>query len=147
MQSVSGGDTLLKLLQAIEKGVTNAEAVEVGWMEGNIHPDSGIPTAEIAADNEFGTPKIPARPFIKPTELKKAKVWSNSLSKELKQSAYNAELALEGVGQEIKTDIQKAILEVFSPALSPYTIEKKGFDKPLIDSSHMIDSIDTEVKK
>jgi len=147
MSGITGGDKLLKLLEHMDKGMSSAASVDVGWTENNIHPETGVPTAEVAYANEMGTDKIPARPFIRPAELKNQKVWSDSLGKYTKAALYNAELALEFVGEDVKKDLQASMLEVTDPPLSPITIERKGHDKPLIDTTHMIDSIEVEVKK
>lgn len=147
MSGISGGDNLLKLLSAMDAGANNAESVETGWNDSNVHPESGINTATIAAWQEYGTKKIPARPFVAPARLEHQDDWSIGLGVELKKCLYNAELALEEVGQMIKKDLQQSILDVYSPPLAQETVDRKGFAKPLIDSSYMIDHIDVEVKK
>lgn len=147
MSGISGGENLLKILEAMDKGANNAESVDVGWNDTNIHAEAGVHTATIAAWQEYGTKKIPARPFVAPARLEHQDDWSKSLGKELKNSFYNAELALEGVGQEVKKDLQQSIMSVYSPPLAQSTIDNKGFSKPLIDSSYMINHIDVEVKK
>lgn len=147
MFGIEGGERLLKILEAMNKGLESAKSVEAGWEDGNVHPEAEVNTATVAAWQEYGTKKIPARPFMAPARLTNQSKWSSELGKEIKKCAYNVELALGEVGQLMKKDIQQAIMDVYSPPLHPDTIAKKGFSKPLIDSSYMIDHIDVEVKK
>ena len=50
------------------------------------------------------------------------------------------------VGALIAGQLQKSINETNNPPLSPRTIARKGFDKPLIDTGHMWNSVNFEVK-
>lgn len=147
MSGISGGEKLLKYLEAIERGFDTAKSVDVGWNSNNMHPEAKTYTATVAAWQEFGTKFIPARPFMAPARLENETKWSKEVAKEMSACGYNAEIALAGVGEVVKKDIQKAIMSVNAPKLAQSTIDKKGFDKPLIDSSYMIDHIDVEVKK
>jgi len=49
------------------------------------------------------------------------------------------------MGGLIGGELAESISELVSPPLAPYTIQKKGFDKPLIDTAHMFQSITHEV--
>ncbi|MNR39541.1 hypothetical protein D3C85_1577570 [compost metagenome] len=56
------------------------------------------------------------------------------------------EVALQKLGVQMVTDIQGTIKAIGTEGgNSEATIERKGFDKPLMDSGHMMRSIDSEV--
>ncbi len=50
------------------------------------------------------------------------------------------------MGEHIKGQLQGSIRDLMEPALSPVTIAKKGFSKPLIETSHMLNSVDYDIK-
>ena len=50
------------------------------------------------------------------------------------------------MGEHIKDQLQGSIRDLMEPALSPVTIAKKGFSKPLIETSHMLNSVDYDIK-
>ena len=49
------------------------------------------------------------------------------------------------MGEGIKGQLQQSIRDTNAPPLAPATVSAKGFAKPLIDSSNMINSVDYEV--
>jgi hypothetical protein len=50
------------------------------------------------------------------------------------------------VAEAIAGQLRESIIKTNAPPLSPRTIARKGFAKPLIDTSHMINSVDYEVR-
>jgi hypothetical protein len=63
-----------------------------------------------------------------------------------KASDYDGDKVLALMGEDIKGTLQQSINNFQSPPLAPSTIDAKGFAKPLIDTSHMLNSIAYEVK-
>ena len=63
----------------------------------------------------------------------------------LKENRFDAAKALVSMGQLIKRQIQQSIKDTNSPPNAPSTIRRKGFNKPLIDTGTMWNSVDYEV--
>lgn len=145
--AVSGGDKLNRRLAELAAKLGNGELLRVGFLEGATYPD-GEPVATIAAANEFGRPENnqPPRPFFRNAIARKKERWAKALGSQIKQGK-TVEQAMLLVGEVVKGDIQASIRELNSPPLSPVTVARKGFDKPLIDTSHMLNSVDSEVRK
>lgn len=126
-----------------------AQHVQVGFFGGQPHPNAPEHTvAEIAAIQEFGLPSqnIPERPFIAAT-VRSTNV-GNTLAKSMKRFLNRTEI-VQGVwtaaGIKLVRDMQLVITEFSSPANAPFTVAKKGFDNPLIETGHMRDSVDFKV--
>jgi len=89
---------------------------------------------------------IPPRPYFRPMVAAKSPGWSPALAAALRATGNKAEPALRLVGEHIRGQLQQSIRDTDTPPLSPLTIALKGFAKPLISTSHMISSVDYEVK-
>ena len=50
------------------------------------------------------------------------------------------------MGLGIKGQLQQSIIETNAPPLAESTVARKGFEKPLVDTSHMLNSVDFEVR-
>lgn len=148
MAKVRGGDRLAIELKKMAEKIRKANTVRVGFMEGATYPD-GTSVPMVAAINEFGAPSknIPPRPYFRGMIQKESKHWADDIAKILPSVGYDAKQALELMGQEIKGELQQSIRDLKTPANAKSTIKKKGFDDPLIDSSHMINSVDYEVNE
>lgn len=107
----------------------------------------GVPIAEYATYNEYGTEKIPSRPFMA-TSADENKGWSTSVKNAVKGIIDGAEVIsqMNTVGEKMKTDIKKNIGTYRFKPLKPATVKKKGHDIQLIDSGALYDAIDFEVK-
>lgn len=107
----------------------------------------GVPIAEYATYNEYGTKKIPSRPFMA-TSADENKGWSTSVKNAVKGIIDGAEVIsqMNTVGEKMKTDIKKNIGTYRFKPLKPATVKKKGHDIQLIDSGDLYDAIDYEVK-
>jgi hypothetical protein len=121
--SLEGGGKLEAYLKELSKKISSGAVLEVGFPEGATYPD-GTPVAYVAAIQEFGAPakRIPARPFFRPMIKKNSDDWGPQLAKALKAFNYNAEIALEFMGQQIEGELQDSIIGVMAPALSPVTL-------------------------
>jgi hypothetical protein len=141
-----GGDKLEAALKQIAEKAGN-KVLRVGFLEGSNYPD-GTPVAMIAMIQNFGAPAagIPARPFFSNMVKEKSPDWGDDLSEALDRNDFDGEKSLGELGDKIRGQIQKAIIDTNEPPLSPQTIARKGFSKPLIDTSNMINSVNYEVK-
>lgn len=148
MASFSGGSALEERLKEIADKLGEDKVLRVGFLEGATYPD-GQPVAAVAARNEFGDPanNQPPRPFFRRMIAEKSPQWGDDIVKIAKATDFDADATLSLMGERIKDQLQESIRELTDPPLSPVTIAKKGFAKPLIDTSHMLRSVDYDVKE
>lgn len=187
--ALQGGDKMKAALEEMNKKLTSANRVMVGFFEDATYPD-GTSVAMVAAVQEYGariqveagtttvfrsidkdgeflkggkfvkkaksnfatthavpahTIVIPARPFFRNGIAKNFKGWGELISRNLKRYGYDAQRTLEAVGDVVIGQFKQSIKDTNSPPLAPSTVRAKGFDKPLIDTAHMLDSIDKDV--
>ena len=144
---VNGGDNLQRRLNEIAKKVEKASKVRVGFLEGATYPD-GKPVAMIAAIQEFGAPSrgIPPRPFFRNMVSGHSAEWPEQIAAQLPANGYDAEKTLGQMGAVIAGELRQSIVDTNDPPLKPATVERKGFDKPLVDTGHMLNSIDFETE-
>lgn len=88
---------------------------------------------------------IPPRPFFRSMIAKESPQWGKTAAALMKAKNYDATQVLESMGQEIKDQLVTSINEWTTPGNAPSTIAAKKFDKPLIDTGHMRDSVGWEV--
>jgi hypothetical protein len=91
---------------------------------------------------------IPARPFMR-------LAWSNfqrgrvkiqaKIARQLLEGSINPEQALGQIGLVLEGCIVKSIKSGPWAANSPATVRAKGFDKPLIDTAHMWQTVSSKV--
>lgn len=143
--TLSGSDGVMKALEAIAQRMGGGE-VAVGFMEGATYPD-GTPVAAVAYWNEFGSVGQPARPFFRQMIAAESPTWPDKMAKLAKGTNYDGPRVLALMGEDIKGALQQSINDFTTPALAESTIEAKGFAKPLIDTSHMRNSIAIEVSE
>lgn len=137
---------LESFLESLAGRLKRGDVVRVGFLEGSTYPD-GTPTAMVAAVQNFGAPKmgIPPRPFFSNMVTTASPQWGDELAKVLKAAQYDGALALARMGERIAGQLRESINQTNAPALSPVTIARKGFAKPLIDTGHMWNSVAYEV--
>lgn len=91
------------------------------------------------------TVRIPARPFFRTMIKQCSPGWGKSLAGILKAHDYDAAAALGLMGMLIKGQLQTSIRDWSAPPNAPSTVRGKGFNKPLISSGHLLNSVDFEV--
>lgn len=114
-------------------------------------PSADVTVVDVATFNEFGTNRIPARPFVRTTfEMNEKKFVS--IIRQIKIQLATGNVAIKDglslVGLFAQSEIQKTIGKsdsLFEPN-APSTIEKKGSSKPLIDTGQMRQSVTFEVR-
>lgn len=139
---MSASDTLARKLAEIANKMSGS--VNVGFMEDATYPD-GTPVAAVAFWNEYGA-SGPPRPFFRNMIAKESPTWGPKVATLAVRDDYNGPKILETMGQDIQGALIQSINDLTTPALAESTIKRKGFDKPLIESSHMVNSTDYEVK-
>ncbi len=135
-------------LVAALKGLDRLEA-KTGWFETS-RDVKGVPVATKAAAHEFGTSRVPARPFMRPTVAAQRDAWMRQLaqgSKAILRGEATPEGVLEALALRAAGDVAKAIRAVNAPPLSPKTVKRKGFEKPLVDTGQMLQSVTGVVER
>jgi HK97 gp10 family phage protein len=148
--TVTGGDKYKAVLEKIARLKLTAQA---GIPSGATTTD-GKSIPMYAAYNEFGTSRIPARPFMRTTANEHQNEWCETLAGALKGEILkdNAKGAMGLVGEQMKAHIQQTIQKGSFAPNSPKTVankRRKGKvepDHPLIDTGQMLASIISEVK-
>lgn len=148
MVTISGGDKLERRLRELAAGLTKSAKLRVGFLENATYPD-GKSVAMVAAIQDFGAPAagIPPRPFFRNMVAAKKEGWGDALAANLKATDFDAEKALARVGDGIAGQLRQSIKDTNAPPLKPATVRRKGHDKPLVDTGHMLNSVDFEVVK
>ena len=143
---VTGGEKLEQRLSRIGQQLVGQPTVRIGFLEGATYPD-GTSVPLVAATQEFGSPthNIPPRPFFRTMIKQHQSEWPGQIAKLLVRTGYDAERTLGLVGELIAGELRQSIRDLTSPPLAPATVKRKGFDKPLIDTGHMLASVDYEV--
>lgn len=130
--------------QALNRLVSRKEQhVKVGILDNSKYPD-GTSVATVAFMNEYGTAKIPPRPFFRQTISEQKSNWTQ-LAKDAIKMGYSIEHTLGLVGAQMQTDIQYSIMTWTTPKNADYTVAMKGFNAPLRHTLLMHDSIKFEV--
>lgn len=145
MATIRGGDKYEKAIADLVAKLGRPAVLRVGFLENATYPD-GKPVALVAAWNEFGTSSAPPRPFFRNMVAAKAKGWPKGIAESLKRNDLDVEKSLLQAGEGIKGQLQTSIRDLVTPALAPSTIRRKGHDKPLIETAHMLNSVDYDVK-
>lgn len=145
--SLKGGEALTRRLKEMADRLGQGGSLRVGFLEGATYPD-GTPVALVAAANEFGRPdqNQPPRPFFRQMIAEKQGAWPKSLGAVAKASDYDIDQTLGRMGEGIKGQLQASIQKLDNPPLAPSTVAAKGFEKPLIDTGHMMNSVDYEIE-
>lgn len=147
MVAVKGGEKLQAALAAYAEKRFRNRQVSVGFQNGATE-DDGTPVALVAALNEYGVPSHnqPPRPFMRRAINKNDKKWARQFANGMKNTAGDVGRVFALMGEIIATDISQEIIDLKSPPLAESTVQKKGFDKPLIDTHTMLDNVTYEVE-
>lgn len=106
-------------------------------------PRAGMPVASIAAALEYGHGQNHPRPFMQQTVAERRKEWTEGVVK-LVKSGQSPEQAVGVIGQVMKEDIMKTITD-WPADNSKAWAEVKGFNKGLVQTSHLLKSIDSQI--
>lgn len=147
MATVKGGKAFKDKIEEIRRKLSKAHTLKVGFLEDATYPN-GKSVPMIAAINEFGAPSRgqPPRPFFRRMIAEKQHEWPVAFNNLLKANDYDVERTLNLVGEGIAGQLRQSIKDLVDPPLAPSTIKRKGFDKPLIETGHMWNSVAHEVE-
>jgi hypothetical protein len=102
--------------------------------------EDGLTVLEVAVFNEFGTDRIPERSFIRAWFDENEGRLRTALSRmtvSVIAGKRTKEQALELLAQACVGQIQKRIANGISPPNADSTIDRKGSDKPLVDTGQL----------
>jgi len=130
-----GGNKLKETLDKFK--VQKPMRLIYGYFPNATYPN-GTFVASVAMWNEFGTSKIPERPFFRHANKLLSKEVTH-LAKRYKE--INTGL-LHAIGEFAVSNIHKSILGsgISYAANSPYTISVKKSSKPLVDTGRLLNS-------
>lgn len=122
--------SLDKALSEISKriGEFHGKTAQAGFFPGAAYPD-GTSVAYVAAIQEYGAGKIPARHPIRNAIEQYRTQWRDGLAEGVKavvDGSISPEAVLQQAGGLMAADIQAAIADVFDPPLSPITVMLRG---------------------
>lgn len=145
---IRGGDKLELALSKIAKNVERAAEVQIGFLPDAKYPD-GTLVALVAAVQEFGSSKrgIPPRPFFRGMINAKSGEWPKAVAELLPANGYDAAKTLDQTGAAIAGQLQESIITFSGAPLAQSTIDRKGFDKQLVDTGVMLKSVSHIVVK
>lgn len=127
------------------------EFVKVGVQgnEAGIKND-GVTNIEKALQNEFGTSRIPSRPFIRETMDREKVLIDKLIATEYKKTTDGKTTVIRGLNS-IGNYVQSLIVEGFTkynwPPNAESTVREKKSSQPLIDTGNLRQSITFKVVK
>lgn len=123
--------------------------VVAGILKDSGKAENGASYVDIATWNEYGTRRIPSRPFIRISADTNRQTWTK-----IAQQCVNGVIdgdsprdAAQVVGHRMVEDIRKVFGDKSKLAPNaPSTIKKKGHDKPLIDTGKLKATVNYRVE-
>ena len=126
----------------IMRDLQKLDGVEVvaGMLRDSVKASNGASYVDIATWNEYGTRRIPSRPFIRISADTNRQAWAK-----IAQQCVNDVIDGDGprdaarvIGHRMVEDIRKVFGDTSKlKANAPSTIKKKGRNEPLVDSGEM----------
>lgn len=158
--ALKGGSKLNAALAGIASKLGRNPKVRAGFLAGATYPD-GTSVPMVAAIQNFGAPAkgILPRPFFSNVIAEDGPKWPEQLGRILVYTDYNADTALNQMGELMVGQIEQSIVDMNAPPLAPATVERRTAkarkagrkinaataSKPLVDTGHMLGSVKKEV--
>lgn len=104
--------------------------------------------AQIGYWQEYGTPTIPKRPFMRTTITKYQDSYTNLFAKKIKfliEGSITQNQALTDLGKQMARDLENSIITWSDPPNAKSTVQKKGFNDPLIEHKIMLSLINFKI--
>ena len=132
-----------QMLRDLEK-----KEVRIGFQRGDVTDENGVDMCDIAAWNELGTARSPARPFIRQSVDNHEREINAFLGRKKAALLHgdSAEQILKELGLFQKDLMQNEIIEGDFVPNAPSTIRKKGSSRPLVDTGKMRQSVNYVIK-
>lgn len=126
---------IIQELQENIKGLTSKATLNVGFFESSRYTE-GAYVAQVARIQEYGSLKIPPRPFFRNAIDNNMQKWLDFLGRDL-VNTNNAETSYNRLGEVVRGDIVESITQLDIPPNAPKTIARKGSSNPLIDTGFL----------
>ena len=142
-----------KVWQNLKKSFAKAEKLEnqVGWLDTSYGSDNdNLPHAQVAQWIEEGVPSknIPERAFMRVGFETRLKGGENKESfRRMVAAVANGQdvfRAFHREGDSFRQTLRQTMIDWDTPPNSPVTVELKGFDDPLIESSELISNVSSK---
>lgn len=114
--------------------------VVAGMLKDSGKASNGASYVDVATWNEYGTRRIPSRPFIRISADTNKAAWSKMAQQAVNDviDGDNPREAAQVIGHKMVEDIRKVFGDTSKlKANAPSTIAKKGRNEPLVDSGEM----------
>ena len=146
-----------KVWNNLKKSFTKAEMFEdqVGWQADAVYgsDNENLPMAQVAQWLEEGvaSKNIPPRPFMRVGFKAALSKGANDASfKRIVTAVANGQdvfKALHKEGDSFRQTLRQVMIDWDTPRNAPTTVELKGFDDPLIETSELISNITSKTTK
>jgi HK97 gp10 family phage protein len=133
-----------EVLERIRAGINGPTTVKVGFIQGQAPADQ----VAIASYNEFGTSRIPERPFLRQAMAENRGAYQTLMRNDAKRIVSGEQTmrrTLDRLGLKAQGDVQQSIVDLRSPPNAPSTIKQKGSSNPLIDTGSMRQAVTFKV--
>lgn len=149
----------------IKKNLLKADTheVQLGWFPENVYgsDNSNLPMAYVAKLNEEGHVNgfdslvsgaiTPPRPFMRVGLKSALKAGANKDDfKDMVQAVLSGQsilTAMQKTTTNFERTLRKVMLDWDTPRNAPLTVEMKGFDNPLVESSELIANVTAKVER
>ncbi|NWC11933.1 hypothetical protein HX776_24405 [Pseudomonas agarici] len=88
---------------------------------------------------------VPPRPYFRNMITAKSPAWGSEMSRLMRANEYDAGVTLAQMGERIKGQLQQSIVDLKDPPNKASTLRQKAGSNPLVDTGHMLNSVDYEV--
>jgi HK97 gp10 family phage protein len=133
-----------EVLERIRAAISGPSTVKVGFIQGEAPADQ----VAIASYNEFGTSRIPERPFLRNAMAENKGAYGTLMRNDAKRIVSGEQTmrrTLDRLGLKAQGDVQQSIVDLRSPPNAPSTIKQKGSSNPLIDTGSMRQAVTFKV--
>lgn len=113
--------------------------VVAGMLKDSGKASNGASYVDIATWNEYGTRRIPSRPFIRISADTNRQAWAKMAQRCINDviDGDDPRDAVQVIGHKMVEDIRKVFGSSKLKDNAPSTIKKKGRNEPLVDSGEM----------
>ena len=133
------GLTMAQILMRLQDG-----SITVGVHKDTGSYENGETVVNVATYNEYGTPDIPERSFLRSTIAANRAKYKKEFEKaylEAIRGGMNLRASAAFIGNVARDDIKQKITDIKEPPNAASTVAKKGFDDPLIETRKLWASI------
>ncbi len=134
-----------EVLERIRAAIFGPSTVKVGFIQGEAPADQ----VAIASYNEFGTSRIPERPFFRNAMSENKGSYGTLMRNDAKRIVTGEQTmsrTLDRLGLKAQGDVQQSIVDLQSPPNAPATIKAKGSSNPLINTGSLRQSVSFKIE-